>query len=250
MFLQSAVVPVCLYTEEHGKAVLQKHLGTAFFVGKSGYCLTARHVLEQALSEAKKRDCLVGLGVKGDNGKSPDNFVAKVDKFEFAPAPYDIAAAQANYYPNVTIKLDCFAASVWQEIAALGYPESAAVTDKEALWMNIRGYRGYVQRATLPRDLPIGKHPNGYELSFLLGPGSSGAPIFTIPEEILIGVGVGSYKSEHLEDELLEVSDAGKEYRERRLRIEQFGFAHDVQGVLEWRAEIFEGRTLREVATL
>lgn len=250
MFLQSYVTPICLIIDIGGVANLRKLIGTAFFVGEGGYYLTARHVLEQALAEAGQTGCEVGLVVKNDDGKSKENGVLKLNRYEFAREPFDIAAGWVPYRPQSPLKVCAFEADVWRNVAALGYPESASIMEGEALWLNIRGYRGYIQRATLPRDMPLGRHPNGFELSFLLGPGSSGAPVFTVPDKTLIGVGVGSYKSEHIEEEFTQVDDNGKEYREQRIRIEQFGFAHDISGLLDWRADIFDGASLQEVATM
>lgn len=249
MFLQSYVTPICLFKEEDGIANLRKLIGTAFFVGRAGYFLTARHVLEQAFAEAVIEGWDVGLVVKENNGELDKDQLVKLNMYEFAPEPFDIAAGRVAYYPQSPLKVKPFKVAMWREVAALGYPASASIIDGQALWMNLRGYRGYIQRLTVPRDLPLGRHPNGFELSFLLGPGSSGGPVFTT-NEVLIGVGVGSYKSEHLEEEFTEVVDNGKVYREQRLRIEQFGFAHDISGLLDWRAEIFNGASLLEVAAI
>lgn len=250
LYLQSYVVPVCLFIDEDGVANLRKLIGTAFFIGRGGFYLTARHVLEQAFSEAERDGREVCLVVKNEHGRSDENRVLKIDKYEFAPEPYDVAVGWVGYHPEPPLKVQPFHASVWQDVGALGYPEAASVMEGEALWMNVRGYRGYVQRPTIPRDMKLGNHPNGYELSFLLGPGSSGGPVFTVPDEILIGIGVGSYKSEHVEDEFTEVDDDGREYRERRVRIEQFGFAHEIAGLLDWRPDVFGGGSLQEIAAL
>lgn len=248
MFLQSYVTPICLFKDEDGVANLRKLIGTSFFIGRAGYFLTARHVVEQATTLAKKHGSEIGIVVKNNNGQSDENRVIKLGRYEFAPKPFDVAAGWVNYHPNSPLKVQTFEAHVWQDIAALGYPESASIIEGEALWMNIRGYRGHIQRPTIPRDMPIGQHPNGFELSFLLGPGSSGGPVFKVQDEVLIGVGVGSFKSEHVEDEFIEVDNKGKEYREQKVRIEQFGFAHDISDLLNWRADIFGGATLQEVA--
>lgn len=191
----------------------------------------------------------VGLVVKGNNGELDKDHVVKLNRYEFAPRPFDIAAGWVKYHPHSPFKVKPFEVHMWQEVAALGYPESASIMDGEALWMNLRGYRGHIQRPTVPRDMPSGRHPNGFELDFLLGPGSSGGPVFT-PDEVLIGVGVGSFKSEHLDEAITEIDDDGKVYREQRVRIEQFGFAHDISGLLDWRAEIFGGASLQEVAAI
>lgn len=249
-FLQSYVVPVCLYRMDGTLADLRKAVGTAFFVGRMGFYLTARHVLQQAFAEARQEGLLVGLNVKADQGLSLVNVVQQVVVYENAPDPYDVAVGFGNYIPQTTIKLQPFETAVWQEIATMGYPASSHVMDNGALWINMRGHRGYIQRPTIPRDMHSGSHPNGFELSFLLSPGMSGCPIFTVPDEVLIGVGVGSYRSELIEDDITEVNDNGHTYREQRLRIEQYGFAHDIAGLLDWEADLFGGLTLADIAKI
>lgn len=250
MYLSSYVTPVCLFIRDGEIADLQKLIGTAFFIGCGGYFLTARHVLEQALAAANESGQEVCLVVKGQNGRSEESRVVQLERHEFAPQPYDIAAGWIPYHPRSPLKIQPFEASVWTDVAALGYPESASVMDGGALWMNIRGYRGHIQRPTIPRDMRIGNHPNGFELSFLLGPGSSGGPVFTTRDEVVIGVAVASFSSQHIEDEFTEIDHQGNEYREKRVRIEQFGFAHDITGLLGWRADIFGGASLQEIATI
>lgn len=248
VFLQSYVVAVCLFEKDSDQAQLRALQGTAFFVGNCGLFLTARHVLEQAIDRCKGTDCEVGLVTKGSNGKTAEEVVTPLTTYEYAPPPYDIAIGLAPYKPASPLSLGAIDVSIWQEIATLGYPTSASAKEGNALWMNLRAHRGYVQRTTLPRDIPIGTHPSGIELSFLLGPGMSGAPIFTSLGEVVIGVGVGSFRSEEIEDSFVEVSDEGKEYRELRLRIEQHGFAHAISDLLDWRPEILTGASLLEAS--
>lgn len=248
MFLQSYVVAVCLFEEREGQAHLHSLQGTAFFVGKSGLFLTARHVLENALHRSADSEQKVGLVVKGNNGTSANEEIVPIADFEFAPRPYDIAAGLVPYHPDSPLRFAPLNVSLWQEVATLGYPESAAVNEGQTLWMNLRAHRGYVQRCTLSRDVPLGEHPSGLELSFLLGPGMSGAPVFAVPDEIVIGVAVGSHRSEEVEDSIVEVSEDGREFREKRVRIEQHGFAHCLTDLLHWRPNLFAGRSLVEAS--
>ncbi|MGO6754895.1 trypsin-like peptidase domain-containing protein [Rhizobium ruizarguesonis] len=249
-YLQSYVVPVCLYRDEDGIADLRKAVGTAFFVGRSGFYLTARHVLEQAFAETKATDLRVGLNVKADRGRSVENRVVAVELYENAPQPFDVAVGLSNYIPETPIRIGHFEPTVWQEVATMGYPASTHVMENEALWINMRAHRGYVQRPTIPRDMHVGSHPNGFELSFLLSPGMSGCPIFKVDDETLIGVGVGSYRSEMVEEQFTEIQDGGQTYTEQRVRIEQYGFAHDIRELHSWKAGIFGGMTLLEIADI
>lgn len=248
MYLQSYVVAVCSFERIGGLAELRALHGTAFFIGKSGLFLTARHVHEQALECSKKMGWEVGLAVKGDNGSSEKDEVAVIISFEYAPSPYDVALGTACYKPDSPLSLDPIAVTVWQEIATIGYPTSASVKEGKAFWMNLRGQRGYVQRTTLARDMPIGDHPPGIELSFLIGPGMSGSPIFTTQGESVIGVGVGAYRSEQIEDSIEEIDSNGEKYRELRLRIEQHGFAHALDGLLDWHPSMLNGKSLLDAS--
>lgn len=247
-FLESYVVPVCLGSYDEQGVTLRKLVGTAFFIGNQGYYLTARHVIERAVSEAASNNTHVGLVIKRSQGSSIECDFAKLGLFNWAPKPYDIAVGWVNNAPKSPLKLQFVQATIWQRIAALGYPESATSNELDALWLNLRGYRGYVQRQTTPRDIRSGNHPNGYELSFLTGPGSSGAPVFTVPDEVLIGVAVASYRTEFVEEEFTEVDRGGAKYHEKRVRVEQFGFAHSLENLHHWRPTVLGGKSLEEAA--
>jgi Trypsin-like peptidase domain len=251
-YLQSYVVSVCLVECRGSEVSLKKHIGTAFFFSKAGYFMTAGHVVSDAFSEAASSSLRVGLIVKADNGSSaePVVFLLDLSDVERAPSPYDITVGHVSYYPDTPLRISSTSLSMWQEVATMGYPASSTVPEVDGLWVNLRGHKGYIQRQTLPRDIHAGDHPNGIELSFLLSPGMSGCPIFTTADEIVVGVGVSSIQSEMLDSQVLEVIDDTKTYRERTIKLEQFGFAHDIAGLLQWRAEIFDGQTLEEVANL
>lgn len=250
-FLQSYVVPVCTYEPAVGVAHLRSSQGTAFFVNNCGVFLTAAHVLSDAFKYAADRDQKVGLCVKGDDGESEGSFIAEVNLYEPAPDPFDIAIGMVPYFTDSPLALSRKEVSPWQEVATLGYPLSASAIDEDdAIWMNLRAHRGYIQRPTLPRDMRLGKHPAGMELNFLISPGLSGAPIFTTPDEIIVGVAVGSFRSEYVDDSTTEIEADGSKFKETRIRIEQFGFAHDVNGLLDWVPSIFGGKTLLQIAEL
>jgi len=251
MFLQSYVCPVCTFSRNpNGLVDFSSSQGTSFFVGSGGIYLTARHVLEDAFRIAKDNQLEVGCIVKDKNGNSSKSMIAPVTEYEFAPSPYDIAIGKLRYSPASPLKIIRKQVEVWQDIATLGYPASVSVKEGNSFRVNQRAHRGYVQRCTMPQDMPVGLHPNGYELNFLLSPGLSGCPIFTTPDEIVIGIGVGSFKSEQVESELCEVEEDGTVFREKRIRIEQFGFAHAIDGLLDWKPTMFGGSTLLEIANL
>lgn len=245
-FLQSYIVPVCLYSEETTGTNIKALVGTAFYLNKRGLFVTAKHVLEAAIKLAGDRNLGFGIVAKRGNGLSAESEIWRDFPYEFAPTPFDIAIGLTGYQPDTPLQLVGRDVTVWQDIAAMGYPLSAVTPAGAGLWLPERVYRGYIQRVTAPDQMPFGEHPPGFELSFLLGRGSSGAPIFTIPDEVVIGVGVGSYRSEELDDEILDILEGGIEYRERRLKIEQFGYAHSLAPLLSWRPRILGGTTLVE----
>jgi hypothetical protein len=42
------------------------------------------------------------------------------------------------------------------------------------------------------------------------------------------------------------VKDGSEEFREEVTRVEEFGIAHDVRPILEWKPSILDGKSLRE----
>lgn len=248
-FLQSFVLPVCTFVQLGDQAHLKSIQGTAFLINDWGIFLTAAHVMTDAYANAAIHGHEVGVCCKSDGGTGELSEIARVFKHEAAPLPYDVAIGATQYSTRGPLSLGTRELAPWQEVATLGYPLSASIKDgDDALWMNIKAHRGYVVRSTLPRDMAVGEHPDGIELSFLLSPGMSGAPIFTIPDEIVVGVGVGSFGSELTEHSIEEVDEAGRTFKERRIRIEQFGFAHDITKLLDWKPVMLSGLSLLQAA--
>lgn len=248
MFLQSYVFPIVVYSVEGGSARLIEILGTAFAVGSRGVFLTARHVIECAQMKAASRDLRYGLVVKGRDGASPESVVATPLFVEFAKEPFDVAIGRLPYRFDSLLALKAVDVVMWQNVAALGYPLCAVSGDPSGMQINIRGHRGYVQRLLAPGDMPVGRAPAGFELSFLLGRGVSGGPLFirAEPRDIVIGVCVGSMRSEIVEDERLDVMENGRMYREIRMKVEEFGVAHDIRPLHSWKPDGLLGRSLIE----
>lgn len=248
MYLQSYVFPVALYSVQDGEANVKEVMGTSFLIGKRGVFLTARHVMESAQANAKAKDLQYGLVVKGDDGNSPKSFIARPLFIEFAEAPYDIAVGQITYGFASTLTLQSVDVELWKEVATFGYPLNAVSGSPTDLRLNIRGHRGYVQRVLSPGDIPVGTSPAAFELSFLLGRGISGAPLFihSNPQDIVVGVCVGSIRSELVEDERLEVMDNNSTYLELKLKIEEYGVAHDLRPLHDWRPVGLHGKSLLE----
>ena len=250
MYLQTYVVPVCLYKAKQDSATILEVIGTAFFINKLGAFASARHVFETAAVISQRKTASWGLIVKLENGKSAKSGVMPVQHFDFAPKPYDFAVGHVAYQCDTHLRLSERSIEVWQDVATYGYPLNAVGGNIDALNVNLRCHKGYIQRLTQPNDIPVGEHPAGFELSFVLSAGLSGAPLFVYngDVDIVIGVCVGSIRSEILEDQLEEIDEAGRVHRETRLKIDQYGLAHDIRPLLSWRPNGFGNLTLLELA--
>lgn len=250
MFLQSCVMPICGYIEVDGKAHLKQFFGTSFVIGKMGTLITASHVLIAAEKFKQSEKLLIGAVGKGDNGQSSESVILPILCWERAPLPYDVAVAKVEYFFPSTFIPPELDVSEWHDVAAYGYPLQIANLDLGSFDIHLRCQKGYVQRKIAAGELRLaGPNPDAFELSFMLGRGMSGAPLFTYKdgEDVLIGVCVGSLRSEETDEEYLEVLDNGTTYKEKKIFIEQFGVAHQISGILDWKPEIFKNSTLKDM---
>jgi len=169
---------------------------------------------------------------------------------DFAPYQADIAIGRVHYFcPS----LFCLAASdceVWQDVATYGYPQEATAGSVGSLFLKLRAQKGYIQRKIAAGEVFSAPAAVGYELSFLLARGLSGAPIFVHqhPRDRVLGVCTGTIRSEAVEDEIVEVLSDGRKYKEVRLSISQYGLAESIVPLLGWRPVGFDGKTLAELA--
>jgi hypothetical protein len=249
MFLQSTVVPICTYKVESGRATVLSTIGTAFFIDRNGHFMTAKHVI-LAGDVARKAGVKVGLVVKDDGGKLATSSVAPILSVEDAPEPFDVSIGSAGYKCDVAdLYLSSVLVDVWQDVATYGYPLSAKSGPPESFSANIRCLKGYVQRIIAQDELHAlsGKHPVGYELSFLIGQGASGSPLFYFEgnRSWVIGICVGSYRSEVTEHIISEVKEGGDTFTEKLTKVEQFGIAQAIHPLmLNWKPELSERKTL------
>lgn len=254
MYLQSHVVPVCSYVRQSTMRSTIKALhGSAFFIDERGTFLTARHVVEGAIERAEADSSAWGLCQKYDQGKSPLNVMCKVLRFEFAPAPFDIAVGQSSYPSTTILTLSRHAdAHEWSDVVTMGYPLTIVEWDSTR-WdkLPLRCHKGYIQRVIPTGEMKLGDAAPGFELSFQISKGTSGAPVFISrhPKDVVVGVCVGSVRRELVEYEHVEVIAPGKELQERRLKIDEYGLAHDLRPLLDWKPAMFNGRSLLDVAT-
>jgi hypothetical protein len=252
-FLQHYVVPLCVFSHDGQRAHPKSFCGTAFFVNQHGCFLTAGHALARALKDVHELgpNHFVGLFVK--DGESREKHQASpVLRHDLAPKPADVAVGVAACAVETPLRLKSTAVNVWQEVAALGYPENALNREESAFWFSIRGHRGYVQRELTPDHFGLPGHPSAFELSFPITAGLSGAPVFINRGrfDIVVGVCVGSHSSRILQYSHEEVTEGGHGLREIHHRIEEYGIAHDLRPLLGWKPEIGLGLTLEQFAGL
>lgn len=248
-YLQSYVVPVCTFTPEGDKARIGQCFGSAFLINSSGWCLTAAHVLLAAVNEGEKQRQLVGVIGKSDKGESSQNMFFPLSLHECAPSPFDVAIFKTTYLSDTLFSAMDRSVEHWQEVATLGYPLNAIGKELEKVKINLRAQRGHIQRLIAPNELPFEENPPAFELSFLISRGMSGSPIFihSQPRDIVVGVCVSSFRSETIDDEFIEVRDDGSKYVERKMKIEEFGIAHDLRPLLDWKPGVLSGESLGDV---
>lgn len=226
-------------------------MGSSFLINSVGHYLTVRHVLEAANEKAAETDRKVGLVLKADNGTSRESIVAPVGDFEHAPDPNDVTIGATGITTPTFLTLAPIDVEVWQEVATCGYPIHAVSGNVSGIRLNLRAHRGYIQRILYPADIPLGPQVHGFELDFAISKGLSGAPLFIHrqPKDLVIGLCAGSFRSEMIEDQHVEIVDGNTEFRETRLKIEEYGLAHDLRPLLQWKPSLLGGATLLEAAS-
>jgi Trypsin-like peptidase domain len=244
MYIQSDLIALVGYSiSPTGGANVEALFGTGFLLGDEGVFLTAAHVIRQAVA-ARESGQLIGVSGHNQDGK----LIAPISAYEFAPNGQDIAIGVSKYTFKSTYKLDFGQYEVWQRVATAGYPEDAVVRSDGFISIPLRAYKGIIQRIVNQGHLALSPKAQGYELSFSPAPGSSGAPLFvhTADKSIVIGVCVGSFRTEQVEDEITEVSRDGSRYIEKRVRINQFGLAEATHPLAEW-VPGFLGKRVSEI---
>ncbi len=250
-FLQSYVSPVCRFTVGTNVIVEQLH-GTAFLVDSDGVFLTARHVLEKVFAEAKERGGAAGVFPMHLVEGTPTSLTAPIILFDFAPEPADIAIFTTNYRSTTPLRLSDRDVEVWQDIATMGYPASNAHKTPEKYEIQQRAHKGYIQRVIPAGRLHPGSHPDCFELSFPITNGLSGSPVFIHQGEFdhVIGVCTHSHESRVVLHSHLDVKEGTSEFSEIVSRVEEFGIAHDLRPLLDWRPACLRGRRLRDLSNL
>jgi hypothetical protein len=245
-FLQSYVVPVVSFRDTESGAVIVQSFGTAFLIGNKGVFITASHVLQESFSAVTNTDQCVGLVGKGSGGTQIASVVAPVVLHDAAPRDVDIAVGLTAYRSETSLRLSRRTPVEWADVAALGYPAEGVSGPAEALMLNLRAHKGYVQRMLRRGDVFSKPNAEGFELNFVLARGMSGSPLFIHAgaHDDVVGVCTGSARSETIVERVKEVRENNKVYEEMSLEVNQFGIAESIAPLLDWQPEGFDGQTL------
>jgi len=233
------------------------HHGTAFFINPSGIFLTARHVVEECQQHIDKHG---GRGALVMRHSATARVAGLITQVEYADPPFDIAIGRVDKASKSFFLFDPAAKLwMWTDVYAAGYPVSAASLSGPMKDIDARGFKGTILRQVRRGQLGT-DHPDLLELSFAITNGLSGAPLVLrdvadhegkpIPYFFLAGVCVGSTEAEVVAFSHTEVQDAERTFKEKTSRIEQYGIAHDLRSLGDWRPQILDGKSLKEVVAV
>lgn len=248
--MQSVTAPICRGVNKGHSVWIERFHGTGFFISDKGHFLTARHVIEDALDDAERNGGEVYFMPMMGNGSK--NYALKLDACEYADLPHDVAICHVNFRSSTFFRLLTIDVEVWQDIAANGYPVSLSKKDSATYAVRQRFHKGYVQRVIPKGDQAIiSPVPNAFEVSFPITKGLSGSPLFVHQNneyETVIGICVGSMPSEIVDFQHSEILEDGKAISEKVVRIEEFGIAHDIRPLLNWKPNILNGQSLQQIS--
>lgn len=220
-------------------------LGTATVLN-NGYYLTARHVIEAALSRDR-----TNIGIQA--WAAPETcFFDPISEFEFAPGKRDLALGKSQFSTRTEFGFDeNRIITLWQEVFGLGYPESVVSHLPDKISPQLRAFKGIVQR-NIYMDLgaPPKDHSDGIELDFAMGQGASGSPIFSTKNYnrmMLCGIYSGARKHEIVIENITSVDDDGKTEIIKTSKIEYYGEAVMLSSILDWIPSISGGRSLLDI---
>ena len=139
----------------------------------------------------------------------------------------------------------------WQDVATFGYPLSIVDWDaKTPAIFGLRCQKGHIQRVVAAGELKLGPAAPAYELNFNISLGLSGAPLFISrhPKDVVVGVCVGSARSELIDYERVDVDEHGNKLKESRVKIEEYGPAHDIVSLHSWCPRLLAGKSLLDAS--
>jgi hypothetical protein len=250
-FLQSVICPICRYAEKDQLCTIRQMHGTGFLITESGLFMTAGHVLKAAEADAKKNGDKVGIFPMQLVDGEKRSLTARILEHEFADDPFDIAVFRTEYHAETFLKLEGLGEiEVWQDVGTTGYPISVAQIAGEKYELQQRAHKGYIQRIIPAERMRLGKHPDVFELSFPITHGLSGSPLFIHrpKDEWIIGVCVGSINSRIVDFETVLMEEGELKQKEQIMRVEEFGIAHDIRPLYDWKPKLLAGMSLKEAS--
>ena len=250
------VVSPVVIAEKHQQGwSVGRLMGTAFYINDDGFFLTVGHVLRAAIDGAKQDYEHPSLLRRQKN--TGEYKVGILDRYEFSPKPHDIAIGKIHgetksYYELANPGTDL----VWKNVHAIGYPDSTFIEVKGSKIISPRKLTGQVTRFLMEDEPRFDCANSDFELSYRIPYKMSGSPLFifdTSADEVLndkfislIGICVGNLESEILAHESIEIDDKDGLHKERRLKIEEYGIAHNLWEIRDWEPEILDGLTLMD----
>jgi hypothetical protein len=189
---------------------------------------------------SKRMGGKIGIFPRQQTGGVCFSLTVPVDSYEFAPSPFDVAIGTTNYPVSSFLRLSNRAVEVWQDVATSGYAADLAGESGDEYQVQQRAHKGYLQRLMQKGRLGTDHHPDSFETSFPITQGMSGAPLFVHEQahEDVIGICVGSRRSQVVDFSHTEVKDGGATFSEKTVRIQEFGAANDIRGLLSWEPKI------------
>jgi Trypsin-like peptidase domain len=204
--IRDYVFPLCTIANPDDEAPwrFDRFLGTAFVIGDRGYALTAAHVIPQS---AVAR--IAGVFVTGEGRwwaarviEHETHPTEDVSLLRLAGAPWKSFFRLSNTWEGASAKYQ-----MW------GYPEDVAqelgaegrVVDRPDLVYA----EGYVRRRLAAHAIPTTRGAEFFEVSELVGPGCSGAPLYINRRPFWDVIGI--YVGERLNDRATSVAYAVRE---------------------------------------
>lgn len=242
--MQCVVASISRGIEEGNHINVARLHGTGFYINEDGFLLTARHVIEKGNVDVEENGGKLFFSpFHSEVGK---HVCLPIEQYEFAPDNFDVAICKTPLASHTFYQYSNITVGPWKDVATHGYPASIVNKLVDEFQVQQRYHKGYVQREVPAGRLMNHNNPPLFELSFPITQGLSGSPLFvhSEPYDYLIGVCVGTTTSQLVVYEDTQVYDEGEKYHERTVKVEEFGIAHDIRALANWKPGMLGGESL------